>query len=111
MMNDLSDRVLLVVLIIGTFVIGWIGNSIYTDYKTYSEPKKYNGLWLPQDNLTKSQAVDTAKEYDTYGNWVCVNIKQMTIEDIYKTCTHETLHEFWVQKCTENVTKCLNGIK
>lgn len=99
----------------GGFIVGFLVCllviSTFYMQETNTETRKYNGLWLPQDNLTKSQAVDTAKSYDSYGNWVCVNIKQMSIEDIYKTCTHETLHEFWVQKCTENVTKCLNGIK
>lgn len=104
--------VFLLIVMVLMFFGGWVGSSVYSDYNMYKYPKSVNGLWLPSNNISnKSQAIETANGFDTYGNWICINIRGMSIEQMINTCEHEVGHEIFAQKCENNVTKCMEAVK
>lgn len=87
--------------------IGWIGNEIYHDIKNDKMIRTINGLWLPKDNISINEALNYSYSRDTIGDWVCINIKGMTIQEMIDTCQHEASHEIFAEYCEKNATKCL----
>jgi hypothetical protein len=105
-LNQSWGIILCVVMIsIGLFTMGWYSNDLYKDY---SNEKIIGGLWIPNSNQTN--AIETSLKFDGLGNWVCINVKEDSYEDIIKTCTHEASHELFARTCEENVTKCMELI-
>lgn len=47
---------------------------------------------------------------DTKGNWVCVNVKDMTFERAVQVCQHEVGHEIFAEMCEKNITKCFDEV-
>lgn len=45
---------------------------------------------------------------NTYGDWVCVNVEDMSYKRALEVCKHETFHEIW-SECGEsnNLTYCI----
>ncbi len=89
------------------FVLGWIGNNIYREI---TNKKTIDGLWIPRvSNIT--QAEELANEWDNVSNWICINILDMSIEDIIETCEHEAGHEMFARYCAEDIENCINFTK
>ncbi len=76
---------------------------------TYEKPVvkyKYGGLRFVGNN-SHPQAVDKARSYDLYGNWICVNVKSMSYKRGLEICAHEMAHEIFAVECSKNMSKCL----
>jgi hypothetical protein len=97
-------------IVIWLMVVGWVANDIY---RFIMEKREINGMILYSDNLTEDSARSYAESRDTVGNWICVNIRGMTIHEMIATCEHESAHEIFAEHCEENATECLQkvGIK
>jgi hypothetical protein len=89
-------------------ILGWASNEVY---RAYSNHRDINGLWFRPMNFTRGEVVEYAKQMDTYGEWVCVNIKGMTVKEIIKTCEHEASHEAFAEYCENKPLECLETIK
>jgi hypothetical protein len=44
------------------------------------------------------------------GNWICVNIKNMSWERAVDVCEHEVGHEMFARSCEKNITKCMSNL-
>ena len=88
------------------FILGWLSNLAYHEI-VYQ--RDISGLHM-YDNITEFEAKDVAQTYDTKGTWICVNIRGMSIQEMIDTCSHESAHEIFAQKCTNNATKCLEQV-
>jgi hypothetical protein len=100
------------------FLLGWFGHETYSrNYITLTNCSEVNkttrildGLYFEQGN--SSGVLDAAKDLDDSGQWICINIDpEMNPETIIETCVHESMHELFAQKCTINMTKCLEALK
>ena len=83
----------ILVLALCLFTMGWSGNNIYTDYK---HEKVLDGLRFVYNN-SQHLALEKARELDSYGDWVCVNVKGMTFERGVEVCQHEMAHELFAE--------------
>lgn len=105
-MNIGSSKFLLISLaslIVLSGVMGWFVNELWREYSDY---RVYNGLYIK--NMTgKAETLAMAKDFDKYGNWICVNIKGMSVEEAFNTCRHEVGHEIFAKYCEDNLEKCL----
>lgn len=99
--------ILLIILFICFFILGWAGNEIY---RAYTYKRTIDGLWLRQ-NITYKTALDYSKNLDIYGDWVCINIRGMEIQDIIDTCQHEASHEVFAEYCQDKPLRCLEVVK
>lgn len=86
--------------------IGWLSNEYY---HLISEKRQLNGMWLAGD-VSKTQAEEYVKAQDSYGKWICVNIRGMTIEEMVKTCEHEASHEIFARQCEGRPIECLRKV-
>lgn len=77
---------------------------LYFDAAGMLYKKQYDGLDLRSRNHTA--ALKTAYEYDEYGNWVCVNVRNMDYGRAKEVCQHEVGHEIFASECEKNWTKC-----
>lgn len=99
----MKDWIIIIIVGICLIGIGYFGNEAYRYYNYQSE---YKGLWIPYIN-NKPEALEKAYNYDTYGNWICINIRDSSFEEIINTCEHEAGHELFARACAKNETKCL----
>jgi hypothetical protein len=68
-------------------------------------------IWI-NGTSGEARATEIALNADGYGNFICININKMTVKQIQQTCIHESLHEFYAQKCTsENEDKCIKALE
>lgn len=74
-----------------------------------STERKYNGYWISERNET--EAKEFVENKDEYGDWVCVNIKNMSYETMESTCRHEVGHEMFAEHCEDNITKCMKAVE
>lgn len=92
------------VFISSVFLLGWFLNDFYDSYKDY---RKYDGLHFYERDWKSAKA--TAESLDEYGDWVCVNVKGMSIDRALEVCRHETGHEIFAEYCEQsedNFNKC-----
>ena len=91
------------VLIILMITLGWFLHMVYY---SWSNQRAYDGLHL-NDVESAKKALEIAYDRDSYADWVCVNTKGMSIEDVIRTCEHESAHEIFAVNCEKNITKCI----
>lgn len=96
---------LLIIMIIGLLALGWFSHSIYLSYTV-----KYRGMWIDA-NITEQKALDLVTDYDSKGDWICVNINGISVQEMISTCEHEAAHEIFAEKCESNISECLDLIK
>ena len=113
MNKDVKDAVLnrleifsKVLLLILGLLLGFLGTTLY---QTLHTERVLNGLWM--HNFNETGANEKAQEMDGLGDWVCININRMTIDDIILTCNHEAAHELFAEKCEGNASKCFIAIE
>jgi len=103
-----SGAFIIIVIILFTFLggaLGWIINEVYD---SYNYQREYNGLWLKGYNET--QVDEITYEKDSGGDWVCVNIRDMSYKEALETCSHEVGHEIFAEFCEDNITKCFDVV-
>jgi len=90
------------------FASGWFLSSAYRDYKESIETKKiFDGLRFSGD-LTHSEALGLAYEYDSNNpDWVCVNVNGMSYSRCMEVASHECGHEIFASLCEDNPEVCL----
>ena len=103
-----ADKIGISIFIVLMIGIGWFGNDFYREIYNL---RNVDGLWIPKDNLTESQAETMAKSYDSVGDWICVNIKGMSIDVLQETINHEVGHEIFARYCEKNIEKCKEVVK
>lgn len=76
-------------------------------YVNYKCSRKYDGLFL--SGVNKTRAKEITREYDLRGDWVCVNVRDMTFPRALEVCKHEVFHEIWAE-CGEanDLEYCIN---
>ena len=42
------------------------------------------------------------------GDWVCVNVENMTYERALEVCKHEVGHEIFAEECEKDIDICFN---
>lgn len=107
-MNQTINKIIyissILFIIICIFLIGFFSKELYN---YYSYQKQFNGLWIDY-NYTHPEAIEKAKQYDKYGYWICINIRDMTAEEAINTIKHEVGHEIYANFCVDDFDKCLN---
>lgn len=101
--------IMLTILVLLILTIGWLGNDIYRDAMNHRD---INGLWIHK-NFTNSEVQKYVASRDIVGDWVCINIRGMTIPEIITTCEHEAAHEVFAEYCEDTPLECLKivGVK
>lgn len=96
----------LVMLTLGN-IMGWLVNDIY---RYYSDKRVLNGIYLGYA-ANHSAALEEARGYDEWGNWVCVNVRGMSVKEIQETAIHESMHELFATYCTKHNDNCIKEIE
>jgi hypothetical protein len=100
-MNNRIIIALKVILFICIFSIGFLSGMLF---KSLNNLNGYDGLFLKDYNHTS--AMKTAKTYDAFGNWVCINVDGMDYKRAVEVCSHEVGHEIFAEKCEKNPDLC-----
>ena len=67
--------------------------------KKEESQKIYDGCWK------------RIKSGEDEGDWVCVNVKDMTYERALEVCRHEVGHEIFAEECENNPELCFKLIE
>jgi hypothetical protein len=96
----------IIIFVLGIFFLGFYTHILY---ESYNYQRQVDGLYF-HANLTHQEAMNIAKEYDYYGDWVCINIRGMSFDDAKRSCSHECMHaaytEIIAEHCEDNFEKC-----
>lgn len=92
----------LIVILLG---IGWNANDLY---RVINYDREYNGLYIRNQQYIETKKI--TETYDAYGDWICVNIRDMSYSEALTTCNHEVGHEIFAEQCEKNATKCMEVI-
>lgn len=88
------------------FTLGFLMAQFYDIIESeISYKKKLEGLWVKGASREKAEGIATNR--DEYGNWVCVNIRDMDYERAAEICSHEVGHEIFAGYCEKNIEKCI----
>jgi len=74
-------------------------------YEGFTSKKQVEGLWIPYAE-SHQHALDTAIEYDGYGDWVCINTEEMDYNRCVEVAQHECGHELWAEMCEKDNDLC-----
>lgn len=109
-MRKILDILLYIILFMGVFTIGWLGNNIYSEW---NNQRIYDGLYIK--NEVYSNTKEIIGKYDKLGDWVCINIKGMDFKEGIKTCVHECGHavysEIYAEECEKDFDKCAEKLR
>ena len=87
------------------FCLGWTGNNYYS---SYTNDRALDGFYLSYGNMSIVEEYQDIK--DPYGDWVCVNVKNMEYPSAYDVCVHECSHkaytEIFAESCEEDFESC-----
>jgi len=110
-MKDLFEYILYVFLILVFFSISFYLGILHERHNVEDSMTGTIGLWLKDSSMNETKALERAYNYSTKGDWICINIRNMTIEKMIKTCHHEAGHEIFAEVCEDNIDKCLEITK
>jgi len=74
---------------------------------SYEEDRFLNGVYMPNRSTNEMAVLREANTLDS-GDWVCVNIKEMSYQQAFDTCAHEVGHEIFAEYCEDNIEECIN---
>ena len=97
--GDIVGFVIIALILLG---VGWLSNDIYRNYSTQ---KDYEGLYIM--NREYQRTMDLAREYDSFGDWVCINVRGMDYDDVVRVCQHEAAHEVFAEVIQEHPEKII----
>lgn len=106
-----GEIILGVILVLGSGVLGWMSHDMY---EYYSYTRQVNGFYSSNANYTS--ILDYQDRRDKYGDWVCINVRDMNPTTAYDTCVHECAHhaysEIFAEYCEEKgFETCLEVIE
>lgn len=81
------------IIIVSLLVLGYLSNDLY---RYYNYHRNYDGLYLGS-NLSYKQVNDISEDYDKFGDWVCINTRDMNYKDCVDTSIHECAHEVFAE--------------
>jgi len=96
--------VIIIAFIIFIFFAGAMSNQSYNNNN-----RKTEGLFIKGFN--ESGVKDIAYDKEPFGEWVCVNIKDMEYERAVEVISHEVGHEMFAEKCEKDIDKCFEVMK
>ena len=99
----------LVVFAILFFFLGWACCLYFTPIPIIEEinyTRQMDGLNLR--NYNYGEVKNKTIEEDRGGDWVCVNIRDMSFERAFEVCRHEVAHEIFAEYCEDNLNTCLS---
>lgn len=73
-----------------------------------TEDRGVGGFYI--DGVSSEKVVNTARELDANGEWICVNIDDMSYKRAVEICKHEVGHEIFAKTCEEDMDKCLEVV-
>lgn len=91
-----------IVFVLSMIIVGWYGNEAY---ESWNYQRKYDGLFIENVNYSKAEQITHSR--DKRGDWVCVNVRDMSYERALEVCNHEVGHEIFAEFCEENIEKCI----
>ncbi len=91
-----------IAVVLALILLGWLLNDLY-DYS--NNRRAFDGLHVK--NAEYSEVDRFTSDYDKFGDWVCVNVRGMSMDRAIETCHHEVGHEIFSEVCEKNMTKCL----
>ena len=110
MISEIIDTILVIIAIISLFALGWFCNNLY---KSISNERNINGLRFVDEN-SHTSALEIARQYEEYGDWVCINSKGMSYNECVETAQHECGHEIFaeiLEKHPEKIEQVMEVIK
>lgn len=102
---NIMRTILILSMAICLVALGWQGNNYY---RSLQQKTEIMGWWIANDGYNKTEVLEYARSTESYGDWICVNIKGRSIEETQKICEHETGHEIFARYCENNINKCIN---
>jgi len=96
--------------IIVIFALGFASSQLYISYNTKN---LYDGLRFVANN-SQPIALETARQFDKYGDWVCINSKGMNFERCVEVALHECSHEVFaeiIEKHPEKIEEVMKLIE
>jgi len=67
--------------------LGWM---MHDGYDYYNYHRTVNGFYA--EKVDSSKLLDYQDVKDKYGDWVCINVRDMDYDTAYDTCVHECSH-------------------
>jgi len=107
--NASGLKIMLSVMIISaSFLSGYAYKGMALDLQ---QERQLDGLNIRGANYeyVKNRTI----ERDKYGDWVCVNVKDMPYSRAVEVCNHEVAHEIFAEFCEkdDNMNKCMEITK
>lgn len=91
---ELSTKKFIVIALL-LVIFGWCVNDLYSSYR-YT--RSYNGLHIrPPGEMSHEEIQELARTRDKFGNWICINVRDMKYSQVVDTCIHEAAHEVFAR--------------
>ena len=96
----LRNKLLIIAMFVLLFNLGMLTQTLiqdkYKEIKIVYKTQQLEGFW-------------TKDSFEFEGDWIHINVKNMSFERAMQVCKHETFHEIWAE-CGEanNLTYCIN---
>ena len=99
----MKKMVLMLVILLGiSFLL-----ILETPRQKVNSINKYEKLEGFYSRNTNKSSIDKYKyDREPNGDWVCVNIRNMTYQRALKVIKHEVGHEIFAEICENNIDKC-----
>ncbi|MHA1482675.1 MAG: hypothetical protein ACTSQA_04460 [Candidatus Heimdallarchaeaceae archaeon] len=105
----------IIFILVGIFLLGYILGGFLDLKKNPIElkeditiesnySKKYDGIRIGSKNYFEVKNI--SKKYDEDGDWICVNVKDMSYERCREVVNHECAHELYAEVCEHNTELC-----
>lgn len=92
----------LVLIIIFGLLISYV-EEIAKGIEEFTYMRKIDGLYIR--NRTYERTEEITESYDYYGDWVCVNVRDMSFDRAVEVCNHEVGHEIFAEILENNPEK------
>jgi hypothetical protein len=97
---------------ISALIIGFVIGAIFWNYwpeikyqfEKGNESITFQGWRIASTN--KTDALRFASASEPRGDWICVNIDQMSYDRAVEVCKHEAAHELFAESCETNSELC-----
>ena len=98
----MKDKTVRLILFLSFFILGLLTMSLINNILGEGQEcdkKEYDGCWA------------SIKSGDNKGDWVCVNVQDMSFKRAVEVCKHEVGHEIFAEICERDIDKCMKVVE
>ena len=106
MISKIISAFIFLALLFSVFLLGYYTEDLMDSYSYF---KDVDGFYTR--NVSEERVEEIADDFSQYGDWICIDVRDMSYRRAVEVCKHEVGHEIFAEVCEDDIDKCFEVLE